>query len=114
MGPSSRSNCFIIQNLNDKLIDQRSRVLDNSIIKVARQVLTICLPQIMEDIKIEYHMQGTVKLVVKDSCKFFNSYGISVEPENLKVFFNGRLLSESERLKSLAISAGYVMEVFHD
>ena len=83
-------------------------------IQVSRQFLNVHLPQILMQIQVEYHKQATVKLVRKEAQKCFFHNGKSVDIKRMKILFNGIMLPEVARLKSLATTTSYVMEVFYD
>ena len=79
-----------------------------------RHALLVNLPQISEEIEVEYPPKSTVSLIQSFSCKHFRDSGKLITTDNLKVYLNGVELSPTQTLESLAISAGYFMEVLHD
>ena len=111
--PSTKLSCISIQ-ANGSKIFPKSKLLEGSTIKVIRHALLVNLPQISEEIEVEYPPKSTVSLIQSFSCKHFRDSGKLITTDNLKVYLNGVELSPTQTLESLAISAGYFMEVLHD
>ena len=112
--PTLSINCFSITDTGGNQIQSKSRVLEDSTIKVSRQVLIISLPQIPDEIEVQYQRTFTVKWVCGKACQRFHKIGNPVEMQNLKAFQDGIELSKDKRLESLPITSPFTLEVKHN
>ena len=112
--PTLNINCFSITDTGGNQIESKSRVLEDSTIKVSRQVLIISLPQIPDEIEVQYQRTFTVKWVCGKACQRFHKTGNPVEMQNLKAFQDGIELSKDKRLESLPITSPFTLEVKHN